>query len=177
MLGFCTFPEYASMTAGKPASREFYFVLKQSLLELRFSRQLPSPALGGLWMASRDPLAASTRVLHLGASLFPCLFWNSFRSTVTVVLPRDAGGCTRTHTNDIQRRMLLCHIPPGGGALGRDRAAAFAAKAASSLPFQDRPGSAACGGGASCARPPQAEDHHVRPVTKEQGTFMHAVPL
>ena len=66
VLGFCPCKEYTRMATGKPASREFYFLLKQSLLELRFGRILPSPALGGLWIASRDALASHTRVLHLG---------------------------------------------------------------------------------------------------------------
>lgn len=65
VLGFCPFKEYVRMTR-RPASREFYFLLKQSLLELRFGSMLPSPALGGLWMASRDVMATRTRVLHLG---------------------------------------------------------------------------------------------------------------
>ena len=69
VLGFCPFEEYARMTAGsKLASREFYFVLKQSLLELSFEDDdvLRSPALCGLWMASRVVEATYPRVLHLG---------------------------------------------------------------------------------------------------------------
>ena len=66
VLGFCPFEEYARMTTSKPASRELYFLLKQSLLELHFGSMLPSPALGGLWMASRDVLATDPRVLNLG---------------------------------------------------------------------------------------------------------------
>lgn len=71
VLGFCPFVEYVRMTpGGKAASREFYFLLKQSLLELCFGSVLPSPALGGLWMASRHSLASYTRVLHLGLCVF-----------------------------------------------------------------------------------------------------------
>lgn len=56
-----------------PVSREFYYLLKQSLLELRFPALTPSPALGGLWMASRDLQASQPRVLHLGSSpVHPC---------------------------------------------------------------------------------------------------------
>ena len=44
-----------------PACREFYSLLKQSLLEL----PPLTPALGGLWLATRDPLANLVRVLRM----------------------------------------------------------------------------------------------------------------
>ena len=75
VLGFCPFDEYARLTAGGITSREFYYLLKQSLLDLRFGTKLPAPAVGGLWMASRDVLATHVRVLCLGiCSCFFC-FW------------------------------------------------------------------------------------------------------
>ena len=70
VLGFCPFAEYSRMATSKPASREFYFLLKQSLLELHFLKMFPSPALGGLWMASRDVQATYARVLFLGLFVF-----------------------------------------------------------------------------------------------------------
>ena len=82
VLGFCAFEEHARVMEKKPASREFYFLLKQSLLELRFGSMLPSSALGVLWMASRDLLASHPRVLLLGlfvsspmAFFFLFFFW------------------------------------------------------------------------------------------------------
>ena len=44
-----------------PACREFYLLLKRSLLELP---PLTS-ALGGLWLATRDPMATLVRVLRI----------------------------------------------------------------------------------------------------------------
>ena len=44
-----------------PACREFYILLKQSLLELP---PLTS-GLGGLWLATRDPMATRVRVLRM----------------------------------------------------------------------------------------------------------------
>ena len=92
-------------------SWEFYFLFKQSLLELRFDTLFPSPALRGLWMASRDMQATFTRVLHLGLLVFECSrafgarhFFFACRKNV------DGFSC-------------------GGGAPGGDRAAAFSAEA------------------------------------------------
>jgi len=70
VLGFCPCKEYSRLVVPPSMlpSREFYFVLKQSLLELHFGSMLPSPALGGLWMASRHPMASRVRVLCLGSS-------------------------------------------------------------------------------------------------------------
>ena len=47
-------------------SREFYFLLKVSLLEMRFSGMLPSALLGGLWAASRGLDGRYIRKLRLG---------------------------------------------------------------------------------------------------------------
>ena len=58
VLGFCPLQEYKTMA---PACREFYSLLKQSLLEL----PPLTPALGGLWLATRDPLANLVRVLRM----------------------------------------------------------------------------------------------------------------
>ena len=58
VLGFCPLEEYATLI---PACREFYLLLKQSLLEL----PPLTPALGGLWLATRDPMAALVRVLRM----------------------------------------------------------------------------------------------------------------
>ena len=58
VLGFCPLQEYATLI---PACREFYLLLKQSLLELP---PLTS-ALGGLWLATRDPMATLVRVLRI----------------------------------------------------------------------------------------------------------------
>ena len=66
-LDFCSFPDYTRMIC---ILREFYFLLEQSLLELRIDTLFPSPALGGLWMASRDMQATFTRVLHLDFLVF-----------------------------------------------------------------------------------------------------------
>ena len=66
-LDFCSFPDYTRMIC---ILREFYFLLEQSLLELRFDTLFPSLALGGLWMASRDTQATFTRVPHLDFLVF-----------------------------------------------------------------------------------------------------------
>ena len=58
VLGFCSLQEYKTMD---PVSREFYLLLKQSLLELP---PLTS-GLGGLWLATRDPMASLVRVLRM----------------------------------------------------------------------------------------------------------------
>ena len=58
VLGFCPLEEYATLI---PACREFYLLLKQSLLELP---PLTS-ALGGLWLVTRDPMATLVRVLRI----------------------------------------------------------------------------------------------------------------
>ena len=44
VLGFCSFHEYNRLKSNKLASRDFYFLLKQSLLEMQFFRMMPSPA-------------------------------------------------------------------------------------------------------------------------------------
>ena len=58
VLGFCPLEEYATLI---PACREFYLLLKQSLLELP---PLTS-ALGGLWLVTRGPMATLVRVLRI----------------------------------------------------------------------------------------------------------------
>ena len=58
VLGFCSLQEYKTLV---PVSREFYLLLKQSLLELP---PLTS-ALGGLWLVTRDPMASLVRVLRI----------------------------------------------------------------------------------------------------------------
>ena len=58
VLGFCSLQEYKTLV---PVSREFYLLLKQSLLEL----PPLTPALGGLWLATRDPMASLVRVLSI----------------------------------------------------------------------------------------------------------------
>ena len=118
VLGFCPFDEYARMTTSMLASREFYFLLKQSLLELRFGSMLPSPALGGLWMASRDMLATYPRVLLLG------LVSHSFQLLLT---------CGRSFVLSsfllALRRERVHAIISGGEAPGGDRATALVAEA------------------------------------------------
>ena len=106
-LDFCSFPDYTRMIC---FSWGFYYLFKQSLLELRIDTLFPSPALGGLWMASRDMQATFTRVLHLGLLVFECScafgarhFFFACRKNV------DGFSC-------------------GGGATGGDRAAAFPAE-------------------------------------------------
>jgi len=48
VLGFCPFQESSRMTRTlTPASPEFYFLLKQSLLEMRFGENTPFPGTGG----------------------------------------------------------------------------------------------------------------------------------
>lgn len=84
VLGFCPFEEYARLVGLRPgsqencflewhslpASREFYHLLKHSQLEMRFDYMLPSPCMGGLWLASRVPAAGSfIRSLRLGLAL------------------------------------------------------------------------------------------------------------
>ena len=80
VLGFCPFNEYAQLVglhcadhrrparrwSSHPASSEFYFLLKMSLLEMRFRTALPSPTLGGLWLASRGPEAKMICRLRMG---------------------------------------------------------------------------------------------------------------
>ena len=118
VFGFCPFEEYATMALDKPASREFYYLLKQSLLELRFGSALPSPALGGLWMASRDVLASLPRVLRLGLCLSLCV-WTLFLlgaplvSLLLLLSPRK-------HCRGVSS---------GSGASGGDRAAVPVAEA------------------------------------------------
>lgn len=51
----------------QPPSREFYFLLKQSLLEMRLCRAFPSAFMGGLWIASRGLQAPCIRKLRLGS--------------------------------------------------------------------------------------------------------------
>ena len=58
VLGFCPLQDYKTLI---PACREFYLLLKQSLLELP---PLTS-ALGGLWLATRGPMATLVRVLRI----------------------------------------------------------------------------------------------------------------
>ena len=58
VLGFCPLQEYKTSA---PACREFYLLRKQSLLEL----PPLTPALGGLWLATRDPMASLVRVLRI----------------------------------------------------------------------------------------------------------------
>ena len=117
VLGFCAFPEYARMTKlRKAVSREFYFLLKQSLLELRFDCVLPSPGLGGLWMASRDVQATCTHILHLGL----CATHHSFSEGHLLFL--------HTGFHSPVRRQRLPVVVPGGGAAGGHRAAALPAE-------------------------------------------------
>ena len=77
VLGFCACDEYTRLVGlrrvgetvkwrSQPASRELYFVLKHSLLEMRFHTMLPSASLGGLWLASRGPESRFVRKLRLG---------------------------------------------------------------------------------------------------------------
>ena len=86
VLGFCPFEEYARLVGicssgggegrrvllqwgdSAPVSREFYLLLKLSLLEMRFHTMLPSASLGGLWMASRGLEAKPVHKLRLGLS-------------------------------------------------------------------------------------------------------------
>lgn len=76
VLAFCPFVEYVHLAGvraaqeegtARPASREFYLLLKHSLLEMRFRATLPSACLGGLWIASRTPQASPVRELWFGA--------------------------------------------------------------------------------------------------------------
>lgn len=87
VLGFCPFEEYARLVglrgggdkgerslcwwSSRTASREFYLVLKHSLLEMRFDRVLPSAWLGGLWQASRTWEGKHIKTLRLGELPFP----------------------------------------------------------------------------------------------------------
>ena len=105
VLGFCPCTEYARLVTRKPAAREFYFLLKQSLQELRFCRMLPSPALGGLWMASRDVLASHIRVLHLGLC---CIFIFLFLLFFYFSRTQAADPCRRVWRWSIWRKSCLC---------------------------------------------------------------------
>ena len=60
VLGFCSLEEYRALV---PVSREFYLLLKRSLLELP---PLTS-ALGGLWLATREPMVSLVRVLRMSS--------------------------------------------------------------------------------------------------------------
>lgn len=81
VLGFCPFEEYAHLVGlrrsatwtvqwrSQPASREFYHLLKLSLLEMRFHTMLPSASLGGRWLASRGPEGKLMSKMRLGGWL------------------------------------------------------------------------------------------------------------
>ena len=82
VLGFCACDEYTRLVGlrrvdetvkwrAQPASRELYFVLKHSLLEMCFDRVLPSAWLGGLWQASRTWEGKHIKTLRLGELPFP----------------------------------------------------------------------------------------------------------
>lgn len=135
VLGFCSFEVCCRMT--KPASREFYYLLKQSLLELRFGSMLPSSALGVLWMASRDLLASHPRVLLLGlfvSSPMAFFFFFSFRSFQ--LTPTSTHTHTLTLSPSSSRTRYTVHRQPftvlasGGGASGGDCPAVFASQVA-----------------------------------------------
>lgn len=86
VLGFCPFDDYLQLVGlrrveretlwgrcqsvlqwhSRTSSREFYFLLKLSMLEMRFHKVLPSASLGGLWVVSRDPETRYIRKLRLG---------------------------------------------------------------------------------------------------------------
>ena len=73
VLGFCPCEEYVSLI-NSAASREFYSILKDSLLEMRFCVMLPSAWLGGMWEATRSPAARCVRKLRLGGRSGVCVF-------------------------------------------------------------------------------------------------------
>ena len=94
VLGFCPFDVYTWLIGlrraavrwrpsvewlARPASREFYHLLKLSLLEMTFRDLLPSASLGGLWLASRGEEAKCIRKLRLsGVSPFRLSFVQLF---------------------------------------------------------------------------------------------------
>lgn len=136
VLGFCPFQESSRMTRTlTPASREFYFLLKQSLLEMCFWEKYSLPQhWRGLWIASRDALATRARVLHLGVSrvFFLVIF---FCSLVTVEwLPCIVQTHAHTRTKQTNKhRTFLCHVSPGG-------ASALSAEASGEFEFHGRGG-------------------------------------
>lgn len=115
MLGFCPFDEYAMQVGlrlvgeslrwrSRPPSREFYHLLKLSLLEMRFDRLLPSASLGGMWLASRGPEARIIRKLYLGG--FFSVVLSSFFTTRP--MGRGDAGVRADGMTSVTRRAIEC---------------------------------------------------------------------
>ena len=154
VLGCCPFDEYARLAGlrrveyslqwhSQPASREFYHLLKLSLLEMRFHAMLPSPSLGGLWLASRGEEARFIRNLRLGE-------WCSFSvSVLSLLRPHGAGcllcackrrrGCERVQAADGVHQRGGPALFPSGAAHG------FSLSNATTLGGQGEEGGGACG--------------------------------
>ena len=94
VLGFCPLEEYATLI---PACREFYLLLKQSLLELP---PLTS-GLGGLWLATRDPMATRVRVLRMSRRSVSAADLNERMSLLLLRELRFPGGQQQDHVESV----------------------------------------------------------------------------
>ena len=94
VLGFCPLQEYKMLA---PVSREFYSLLKQSLLELP---PLTS-ALGGLWLATRDPMATLVRVLRMTRRSVPAADLHERMPLLLLRELRFPGGQEQDHVESV----------------------------------------------------------------------------
>jgi len=94
VLGFCSLQEYKALI---PACREFYLLLKRSLLELP---PLTS-ALGGLWLATRDPMATLVRVLRMTERMISAKDLNERMSLLLLRELRFPGGQKQDHVESV----------------------------------------------------------------------------
>jgi len=98
VLGFCSLQEYKTLV---PVSREFYLLLKQSLLELP---PLTS-ALGGLWLMTRDPMASLVRVLRIPDRSFCAKDLNERMPLLLLRELRYPGGQEQEHMESLLAMM------------------------------------------------------------------------
>ena len=94
VLGFCSLQEYKALV---PVSREFYSLLKQSLLEL----PPLTPALGGLWLATRDPNATLVRVLRMTERVISAKDLNERMPLLLLRELRFPGGQEQDHVESV----------------------------------------------------------------------------
>ena len=94
VLGFCPLEEYATLI---PACREFYLLLKQSLLEL----PPLTPALGGLWLATSGPMANLVRVLRMSRRSVSAADLNERMSLLLLRELRFPGGQEQDHVESV----------------------------------------------------------------------------
>ena len=97
VLGFCPLQEYQALV---PVSREFYLLLKQSLLEL----PPLTTALGGLWLATRDPMATPVRVLSVTQRTVSA---KSLNERMPLLLLRELRLPRRTHQEQVETLLAM----------------------------------------------------------------------